>query len=60
MWIDKFIFENDKLCPDHNNILATNFPVVGILAFRTPGFGSYSMRATASYSYEGLVAVVIL
>ena len=28
----------------------------GILGFRPPGLGSYSMRATASCSYEGLVA----
>ena len=32
------------------------FPVTGILAFLPPGLGSYSMRVTASYSYEGLVA----
>ena len=28
----------------------------GILTFRPPGLGSYFMRATASYSSEGLVA----
>ena len=32
------------------------FPVADILAFQPPGLGSYSMRAAASYSYEGLVA----
>ena len=31
----------------------TIFPVAGILAFRPPRLGSYSVRATASYSYEG-------
>ena len=30
--------------------------LAGILAFGTPGLGSYTMKATASYSYEGLVA----
>ena len=33
------------------------FHVTGILAFWPRGLGSYSMTATASYSYEGLVAV---
>ena len=36
------------------------FPVTGILAFRLPGLGSYLMRATASYSNEGLVAVTFI
>ena len=31
----------------------TIFPVKGILVFQPPGLGSYTMRATASYSYEG-------
>ena len=32
----------------------------GILTFLPPGMGSYSMRATASYSYEGLVAAALI
>ena len=32
------------------------FAFAGILAFPTPGLGSYLMKATASYLYEGLVA----
>ena len=35
------------------------FPFTGILAFPPPGLGSYLMRAIASYSYEGLIAVVV-
>ena len=35
----------------------TIFPVAGFLAFRPPGLGSYSMRATSFYSYEGLVVI---
>ena len=34
------------------------FPL-GILAFRTPGLKSNSMRATASYLHEGLVAMAL-
>ena len=30
-----------------------------ILVFHLPGLGSYLMRATASYSYEGLIAVAL-
>ena len=34
-----------------------NHPLLtGILAFRTPGFGSYLTRTTASYLNDGLVA----
>ena len=29
---------------------------MGILAFQFPGLDSYSLRATASYVYEGLIA----
>ena len=32
---------------------------LGILAFRTPGLKSNSMRATASYLHEGLVAMAL-
>ena len=36
------------------------FPfLLGKLAFRPPGLGSHSMRATASYLYEGLAAAAI-
>ena len=35
------------------------FPVVGILAFGPPGLGSYLMRATESYLFEGLVAAAL-
>ena len=35
------------------------FPVASILAFLPTGFGSYLMRATASYSYEELVAAAL-
>ena len=33
--------------------------LASVLAFRPPGLGSYLMRATASYSNEGLVAAAI-
>ena len=36
----------------------TIFPVANILAFQPSGLGSCSMRATARYLYEGLVAAV--
>ena len=32
---------------------------MGILAFRPPGLGSYLMKMTSSYWYEGLVAAAI-
>ena len=37
----------------------TIFHVAGILTFQPPKLWSYSMRATASQSYEGLVAAAI-
>ena len=33
--------------------------LAGILSSQPPGLGSYSMRMTASYSHEGLVAAAI-
>ena len=38
----------------------TIFPVSGILALRHPGFRSYSMRATASNSFVGLVVAAFI
>ena len=45
---------------DSYYVFLTIFPVAGILAFQPPGLGSYSMRVTASYSYEGLVAAALV
>ena len=38
----------------------TIFPVVGILALQHPGLRSYSMRATASNSFVGLVVAAFI
>ena len=58
----------------HEKILAVNTPLsgiyianffdhlpffVGVLGFAPPGLGSYSMRATTSYLYEGLGAMAL-
>ena len=38
----------------NKRVYLTTFPVAGILPFRPPGFGSYSLRASASYSFEAM------
>ena len=38
------------------SLFLTIFLVRGIIAFQSPGLGSYLIRATASYSLEGLEA----